>query len=569
MNAKIQPQAGAGDLAGQVVFAPEQGRIWLGQERMVLLHASGIGVMRRELIETLGPEVARGLITRIGYNSGARDAELARRMRAAGGAYETFSAGPELHMLEGLVRVETTALEVDVETGHFYGEYLWFGSVEGEEQLRAYGVGPKPACWMQVGYASAFASTYMGRPVLCREVECCAKGDPHCRMIGRPVEDWEDAEDDLQYLRADEVTGGVARSRRSPAVAVMPPTPDATTSPLGDVEVVGVSAGFNAACHMVRRVADTRATVLFLGESGVGKEVLARGLHAASDRAGKPFVAINCAAIPDELIESELFGVEKGAFTGAQSSRPGRFERAQGGTLFLDEIGILSWTAQGKLLRALQQQEIERVGDTRVRRVDVRVVAATNLDLRQQVQEAKFREDLYYRLNVFPIRIPPLRERREDIPIFMNYFLHRFNERDRRDVRGFTAGAINALLAYDFPGNIRELENMIERGTILASAGGAIDVAHLFTGGEPLGTTSSPEVANGLTAAAAAAGDSDLAQCIQDLIEGAAGTSTLDDLEALLLERAVARCQGNLSAAARQLGITRPQLAYRLNKHSA
>lgn len=166
---------------------------------------------------------------------------------------------------------------------------------------------------------------------------------------------------------------------------------------------------------MIERVARTRATVLFLGESGVGKEQFARTLHNISERTSQPFVAINCAAIPEQLIESELFGVEKGAFSGASHSRPGRFERADGGTLFLDEIGTLSLVAQGKLLRALQEGEIERVGDTRVRKVDLRIVAATNEDLRKLVGAGKFREDLFYRLNVFPVQIPPLRDRKEDI----------------------------------------------------------------------------------------------------------------------------------------------------------
>lgn len=561
-------------LEQQIRFAPDTGRIWLNNKRMVLLHGSGLGVLRRELIESLGIESARGLITRIGYNSGVNDGDLARTLRQGEDAAEALSIGPQLHMLEGMVRVEPVRMEADEETGSFYGEFLWHGSIEAEEHLRSYGVTRGNSCWMQTGYASGFVSTFMGRPVLFREVECRACGDTHCRIVGKPADEWEDAHEDLQYLRADDFTSGLSRTARTH-------TPDSDqgvasgrqTNSLGDIEVVGASAGFNAVCHMVRRVADTEATVLFLGESGVGKEVLARGLHAISNRRDHPFVAVNCAAIPDNLVEAELFGVQKGAFTGAQSTRPGRFERADGGTLFLDEIGILSWTAQGKLLRALQEREIERVGDTRVRRVDVRVLAATNLDLKKEVKAGRFREDLYYRLNVFPVRVPPLRERPEDIPIFMNHFLAKYNARNGRSVRGFSSRAINALLTYDYPGNIRELENMIERGCILAHDGGSIDSAHLFAAGDPntdetrLSRAEEPEPDD---SDEVIANDPELDRIIHGtkaLISGErdAEKPSLDQLQLWLLEAAVSRAEGNLSAAARQLGITRAQLAYRLD----
>src|SRR5262249_24988385 len=203
--------------------------------------------------------------------------------------------------------------------------------------------------------------------------------------------------------------------------------------------------------------------------------------------AEKPFVALSCAAIPETLIESELFGVERGAYTGAIQSRPGRFERADGGTLFLDEVGTLSAAAQGKLLRALQEGELERLGDTHTRRVDVRLMAATNVDLRDEVRAGRFREDLFFRLNVFPIRITPLRERRDDIPLLMTHFLAKFNRLHGRRLTGFTQRAVDAMLSYDWPGNVREVENVIERGVILAADSSAIDAPHLFTSGEKLG----------------------------------------------------------------------------------
>ena len=451
------------ELVSHLHFDAREGRIWLNGQRMLLVHNSAMGVHRRELIESLGVARARGLITRIGYHSGAHDAELARSLRQPGQAMHAMHVGPQLHMLEGVARVESPHLEFDEERGHFYGEFHWHGSAEAEAHVRVYGIGSAVACWQQIGYASGFVSRFMGRPVLFKEMQCCAQGAPHCVIIGRPAEDWDDADDELHSLRADTLSQGLSAAPRL----------------LDDAQVVGVSAGFNAVCHLVRRAAHTQATVMFLGESGVGKEVLAQALHRIGPRAGQPFVAINCAAIPDELIESELFGVEKGGYTGAQVSRPGRFERAQGGTLFLDEIGILGWTAQGKLLRALQEREVERVGGTQTLKVDVRVVAATNLDLKREVEAGRFREDLYYRLNVLPIRVPPLRERREDIPVFMNHFLRKFNARDGRQVSGFTRRAIDAMLAYHWPGNIRELENLVERGVVLTPDEVAIDIPQL------------------------------------------------------------------------------------------
>jgi DNA-binding NtrC family response regulator len=286
---------------------------------------------------------------------------------------------------------------------------------------------------------------------------------------------------------------------------------------------------------------------------------------------------VNCGAIPEALVESELFGVEKGGFTDATQSRPGRFERANGGTLFLDEIGILSMTAQGKLLRALQEGEIERVGDTQTRRVNVRVVAATNLDLKDEIRAGRFREDLYFRLNVFPIRVPSLRERREDLPILLNHMLRKYRARHARDVTGFTGRALDAMLNYGWPGNIREMENIVERGVILAPDGGAIDISHLFISGETvdaqmfgIGDDGSLTASGSLLDQANRTGSGEVERVtrkVNSLLLGIGGDvepTSLDDIETALLKSAVQRAGGNLSAAARTLGITRPQLVYRL-----
>jgi two-component system response regulator HydG len=233
-------------------------------------------------------------------------------------------------------------------------------------------------------------------------------------------------------------------------------------------EMVGRSPAIQDVLRLVKQVAPTAATVLIQGESGTGKELVARALHRLSPRGDRPFVTVNCAALPDTLLESELFGHEKGAFTGAVARRPGRFELADGGTLLLDEVGDLSPLAQAKVLRVLQEGEFESVGGTRTHEVDVRVVAATNQDLGRLVAERRFREDLFYRLHVISIAMPPLRDRRDDVPLLAQHFVRRYAARNRRPVEGFTEAALARLAAYPWPGNVRELEHTVERAVILA-----------------------------------------------------------------------------------------------------
>ena len=233
---------------------------------------------------------------------------------------------------------------------------------------------------------------------------------------------------------------------------------------------VGDSKPIQEVFELIEKVADTDSTVLITGQSGTGKELIAKAIHYNSNRRDNPMVVINCGAIPEELLESELFGHEKGAFTGAHKSRVGRFELANGGTIFLDEIGDMSPNLQVKLLRVLQEQKFERVGSTRTITVDIRVIAATNQDLFTAVKEGKFREDLYYRLNVIPIKVPPLKERKSDIPLLVKFFVQKFNQEKQKQIKNVTQDAVETLLQYDWPGNVRELENMVERVVILAGA---------------------------------------------------------------------------------------------------
>ncbi|HLT25970.1 MAG TPA: sigma 54-interacting transcriptional regulator [Zeimonas sp.] len=542
------------DLRAQVQFCSETGQIWLREHRMLLVHAEAQALLRKELIDTLGMPRARGLLMRMGYASGARDAELARTRSQSASDLDAFMTGPQLHTLEGIVRVVPLQLEFDRAAGHFYGEFRWENSWEGQWHRHYYGTHDEPVCWTQIGYACGYTSTFMGRPILYKEVECSGMGDAHCRIVGKPVGEWEDAEEHQRFLNRESIAEQLLDLQTQ--VVELRSSIDRTDGVTP--EIAGNAPAFRKALELLRLAAAGRITVLLLGETGVGKELFARALHRMSDRAAKPFVALNCAAMPNELVESELFGVEKGAYTGAQQTRPGRFERADGGTLFLDEIGELPLPAQSKLLRALQEGEIERVGDHRTRQVDVRVVAATNCRLAEAVRDGRFRSDLYYRLNAFQIEIPPLRERREDIPLLAKRFLAEQCAIQGKKLRGFSDKAKRALLSYDWPGNIRELRNVVERGVLLAPPSTRIEVHQLFA-------SYADDVSLSLDAhGAIGLHDQEPTRALFEAVLN--GVTTLDRVEAMLLETAVDKARGNLSSAARMLGLTRAQLAYRLKR---
>ncbi|HXU33926.1 MAG TPA: sigma 54-interacting transcriptional regulator [Thermoanaerobaculia bacterium] len=308
---------------------------------------------------------------------------------------------------------------------------------------------------------------------------------------------------------------------------------------------VGESRPWMEVLKQATRVAGTDTTVLLTGESGTGKEVVARFIHRGSPRAKGPLVAVNCAALPENLLESELFGYERGAFSGALTSKPGRVEQAAGGVLFLDEVGEMTLSLQSKLLRVLQEREFQRLGGTRTQKADVRVIAATNRDLAAAIQKNEFREDLYYRLRVFEIPLPPLRERRDDVLLLAEAFLSDLETSLRRGTEGISPEARETLLAHDWPGNIRELRNAIERAVILAD-GGPIRAEHL-----PLGPARKA-VPNGRPEDGP-----------PSLPEG----TNLEAMEKAVIQRALAQARHNKSKAARLLGLTRAQLYFRLEKY--
>ncbi len=475
------------DLRELLSFEPGGGPLRFAGERVLLLDAVALGLLRKLLIDTLGEAGARGLLTRFGFAHGWRTAESLRTGFPWDNEDEWRHAGGRLHTLQGLVvAVAPEAPEDDPGPGPKpLGDSIWLDSYEAEQHLVHLGQAEHPVCWTLTGFASGYLSHVWGREVYALETRCRGKGDAVCRVVARPREEWGDAiSGELAYYAEDclrETAGRLAGELRKVERKLRARRQELGARTAKQVDPAGMviaSEAMRRVVDLARRVGQVDATVLVTGESGVGKERVARLIHDASSRTGGPFVAINCGAVPEGLLESELFGHARGAFTGAAQDRPGLFEAAQGGTLFLDEIGEMPPAMQVKLLRALQEHEVRRVGENRSRKVDARVVAATNRDLAAEVHAARFRQDLYYRLRVIEIRVPSLRERRDDILPLARTFLVEAAERLGRKVSGFSPAAAQQLVRHDWPGNVRELENAVERAVVLAR-GHRIDVDDL------------------------------------------------------------------------------------------
>ncbi len=366
-------------------------------------------------------------------------------------------------------------------------------------------------------------------------------------------------EQDSIRVIVDKAIGQAAANRLAPQPTLYS-TPDPESR--GKYGLVGNSVEMQSIFAVIERVADTPSTVLITGESGTGKELVAKALHEHSSRKNDPFIKINCAAIPKTLMESELFGYEKGAFTGAVSSKPGRFELADGGTLFLDEIGEIPVEMQVKLLRAIQESEFERVGGLKTIKVDVRLITATNRDLEQEVGRGNFREDLFYRLNVVPLQIPPLRRRQGDIPMLVTHIIKKFNERLKKAITGVSDEALATLESHGWPGNIRELENVLER-TILFTKGERIERADLqlvSSGADP--SNQSQPMLSGTVADDL---DGDDATELSGSLKEAVRAETAR-VERELIVKALEETGGNVTQAARLLKISRKSLQMKMKE---
>lgn len=504
------------DLLKNLKFWPKDGRITLGEERMVLLHVAGLAALRRELIAALGVAKARAVLTRMGWESGRRDGEYARRVRGATSYYEILAAGPQLHALEGMVVVRPIEVQFDIERGHYRGEFLWMRSAEVEAHLESEGRAAEPVCWSMLGYASGYTTVFMGRPIVYREVACRACGARYCRILGRPLGD--EVPPEFAFLTDQEV-----RESATSEVAI-------AAGGVQEDAVIGAATGLRTVWSALERVAGTELPVLLEGEAGVGKRHLARALHGRSRRSDGPLVVVRAGALDAAGLASAL-------------------ARAAGGSLVIADLEALQPELQARLLEAFDGGS------------EVRWLATTRADLRRG---GVVRQELVERLGPFPVYVPPLRERREDVPLLLLRFVREQEAALGRRLAGVTERANNALLDHDWPGNVRELWGRVARAAVLVCDEEAIDRGHLFGGDEappgrlelaPAGVLQAVE-----RGPEAEAGTEDL---IVALLDRRAG---LEALEQAMIRGAVARAGGNLAAAARLLGLTRPQLAYRFRK---
>ena len=552
------PKLDLSQVTPHIVFSSEQGKVWLNEQRVMLFSQAALGKFRKEVYDTIGQDRCKAFFLRLGYQLGILDGELARSSGAEMPIKDRFNLGPELHALRGMVLPELQRLVVSEKGGEFICEVVWFNSYEVEICANEMGPMDEPGCWNLTGYASGYSSALLQREIFFQELECHSCGGDRCFAIGKPAAEWDNYEQLKRYYEPDPLLEELSKLQT---------TVEALKESLNEGDklpnIVGSSKPFKHALEMVTKASDSKVSVLLLGETGVGKEVLARAVHITSDRADKPFIAVNCAAIPPDLIESELFGVEKGAYTGANQSRMGRFERADKGTIMLDEVIELTPRAQATLLRVLQEGEFERVGDNKVRKIDVRIVAATNEDLSVAVQQGRFRADLYYRLSAYPINIPPLRERKEDIPLFVVHFLEKYRALYNKNVLGISDRGMEMLSNYEWPGNIRELENVVARAVILADINGVISMESMFPESalrpseakvlDPSGRLQNQIFPEGIDA--------------DGLVESLLSSGfDLEKFEETMLTSALQKTQGNISKAARLVGLSRPAFAYRLKK---
>ncbi|MDP2877161.1 MAG: sigma-54-dependent Fis family transcriptional regulator [Holophaga sp.] len=455
-------------------LVPESGMIRFAGQRALLIDAMAMGLLRKYLVENFGLTAARTVLTQFGFAHGWRVAEGLKSGFIWDSNDELHRAGTRIHTLQGLFRFELGGTDPLSKQG-----VILDSSYEAEQHLLHFGRSDAPMCWTISGLISGYISQTTGKDIYVLEDRCVSMGDACCHLFGRTREEWGDERaDELRYFKPDRLKDCLdvslvrvtetlkaaerkLRDRRRALVSLEPEVEEPS-------EIMIKSQAMRKLVDLARRVAKVDSTVLITGESGSGKERVAKLIHDQSTRSSGPFIAVNCGAITETLLESELFGHARGSFTGATHDRPGLFEAASGGTLLLDEVGEVSQGMQVKLLRAIQEREIRRVGENKTRKVDVRILAATNRDLALGITNGTFREDLYYRLKVVELKVPPLRERREDILPLARLQLASSAVWMKRKISGFSPITADQLLRYDWPGNVRELANAMERAAALA-----------------------------------------------------------------------------------------------------
>lgn len=516
------------DLAGALQFALGDGRIWLNDNRMVLMQTDILGALQAQMIRDAGMDHTRAQFMRIGWEQGVKLAELVKSRFAQQNLTAALAAGPRLHTLEGYAKVVTKRFEFDAGKKTYLGEFYWIDSVEGTQHFQHFGVCDCPVCWMQVGVPSGYTTTLLGFPVIFREIECVAQGAPRCLVVGRDIAGWGDDIPELEILGlARSTTKRTAPWNPAEAVAKLP----ASSSKQEDV-IIGSSMAIQRTERLLEKAAPFAENVMLLGEPGTGKEFFARYLHNQGSASGGPFVGVNCGTLQDGQVgaQEELFGSD------------GFLAKAQGGTLFLNDLLSLGMSHQAKLAAYLH--------DPTKASWDIRVIAATGLSPVDAMARGHFRSDLHNMLSVLPIEIPSLRERRDDIPMLVSHFLSMHRKHHRKTVQGLSGAAFDVLLRYEYPGNVRELSNLIERGLIFSEAGGFIEISHMFSALEKL-----PEMSRN-TKPHVTTGGSQLPS----------GQSTLETLEIELLRTALIETDWNVSEAARKLSLSRPKLDYRIKK---
>ena len=444
-------------------------------QRALLLDSVAMGLLRKYLVENFGLNAARIILTQFGFAHGWRMAEALSEEFKWQSAADMRNAGTRIPALQGLFHVvlgredplSLEGLAID-------------GSYEAEQHLLHFGRSEIAVCWTLCGLTSGYLSRTLDREIFVIEGRCICKGDTTCQLFGRTREEWgaDRAHElgffdsrrlaealDISLQRVTQTLRDIEEKLRIHQRALARVAAADVEDPL---EFSAKSGAMRKLLDLTRRVAKVDSTILITGESGTGKERIAKLIHDESMRAAGPFIAVNCGAIAESLFESELFGHARGAFTGAIQDRPGLFEAANGGTLLLDEVGEVSPGMQVKLLRALQEREVRRVGENKSRSFNVRVIAATNLNLDKEIDAGNFRQDLYYRLRVVELHVPALRERKEDILPLAQVLLAGAAVRLGREVEGFAPGVADQFLRYTWPGNVRELENAMERAVALA-----------------------------------------------------------------------------------------------------